>query len=130
MPNIYSILNNHSTTPQLYSLSEPEEGYSDVLKISICQLITICITMSNCNHRFFVIHACLYFRLSIFLNKFKTFCYFLMYQYCIFPGQGYMKAYPYERAMRDARILLIFEVIYRSEFDLVKFRETADSSTY
>lgn len=28
----------------------------------------------------------------------------------IFGGSGYMRDYPYERMLRDARILLIFEV--------------------
>ena len=30
--------------------------------------------------------------------------------YCYCPGLGYMKDYPYERLLRDSRILLIFEV--------------------
>ena len=29
---------------------------------------------------------------------------------CAVSGLGYMKDYPYERVMRDSRILLIFEV--------------------
>ena len=29
---------------------------------------------------------------------------------CVVSGLGYMKDYPYERVMRDSRILLIFEV--------------------
>ena len=46
----------------------------------------------------------------------------------ILGGLGYMKEYPYERYMRDARILLIFEVRYEvvhSSWQAVDFLSTS-----